>query len=80
MKRLANAGGSVRLNKIVESVFFSPFVRIADLSSQLGVTYPTAKADVHRLVRAQILKELKNATPKTFYAPEVFDVAYEELQ
>lgn len=80
MKRLANAGGSARLNKIVESVFFSPFVRIADLSSQLGVTYPTAKADVHRLVRAQILKELKNATPKTFYAPEVFDVAYEELQ
>jgi len=25
------------------------------------------------------LKELENITPKTFYAPEVFNVAYEEL-
>jgi len=80
MERLGRVGGSVRLNQIVENIFFSPFVRIADLPDQLHVTYPTAKADVERLVQAGILKELENATPKTFYAPDVFDVAYEQLE
>jgi Fic family protein len=44
----------------------------------LGVSYPTAKADVQRLVDAGILQELKDLTPATFYAPEVFNVAYAE--
>jgi len=79
MRKIGEVGGSVRLNQIVESVFYSPFVRVADLPDQLGVTYPTAKADVDRLVQAGILKVVDGATPRTFYAPEVFDVAYEEL-
>jgi Fic family protein len=79
MKRLENVGGSVRLNKIVEDIFHSPFVRIADLPEKLVVSYPTAKADVERLVEAGILSELKEISPKTYYAPEVFNVAYEEM-
>lgn len=77
--RLKAAGGSVRLHQIVESIFTSPFVRIADLQKALGVTYPTAKADVERLVAAGILKALPKLNPKTFYAPEVFDIAYEAV-
>jgi Fic family protein len=80
MQRLISAGGSVRLNKIVENIFYSPFIRIADLPEILDVTYPTAKADVDRLVEIGILSELENVVPKTFYAPEVFNMAYEELQ
>ena len=79
MKKLAAVGGAVRLNQIVEDIFHSPFVRIADLPKKLGVSYPTAKGDVERLVEAGILRELKNVFPKTYYAPEVFSVAYEEL-
>lgn len=78
-RRIAAVGGSVRLTQIVEGIFYSPFVRIADLPRRLGVTYPTAKADVDRLVQAGILKELESTSPKTFYAPEVFNVAYEEI-
>jgi Fic family protein len=78
MKRVSNVGGSVRLNQIVDGVFYSPYVRVADLPSRLDVTYPTAKADVDRLVQAGILKELEKVSPKTFYAPEVFSVAYDE--
>jgi Fic family protein len=78
--RLVEVGGSVRLNQIVEQIFDSPFVRIADLPDKLGVTYPTAKADVGRLTDAGILRELPNISPKTFYAPEVYSVAYEELE
>jgi Fic family protein len=79
MRRLGEVGGSVRLHQIVEAVFQSPFVRIVDLARQLGVTYPTAKADVERLVDAHILSALQTITPKTYFAPEVFNVAYDEM-
>jgi Fic family protein len=79
MQRLEPVGGSIRLNRIVEDIFNSPFIRIADLPEKLGVTYPTAKSDIDRLVDAGILSELENVTPKTFYAPEVFNIAYEEM-
>ena len=79
MQRIKAVGGNVRLTQIMEDIFYSPFVRIADLPERLNVTYPTAKADVDRLVQAGILKELENISPKTFYAPEVFNVAYEEI-
>ena len=79
MQRIADAGGTVRLNRIVEDVFHSPFVRIADLPKRLGVTYPTAKTDVERLVKVDILSQLPNVSPNTFYAPEVYGIAYGEL-
>ncbi len=79
LRRISTVWGSVRLSKIVESVFHSPFVRVADLPASLNVTYPTAKSDVERLVQAGILRELHNITPKTFFAPEVFDVAYDAM-
>ena len=72
--------GSVRLHQIVENIFQSPFLRIRDLSLQSNVTYPTAKADVRRLMEAGILQKLENTSPKTFFAPEVYNVAYEELE
>jgi Fic family protein len=78
-KRVADVGGAVRLSRIVEDVFHSPFVRVAQLAKKLDVTYPTAKADIERLVQAGVLQALPNVFPKTFYAPEVFRVAYGEL-
>jgi len=78
--RIADAGGSIRLSKIVDNIFHSPFVRIADLPTRLGVTYPTAKADIERLVSTGILQELPNIYPKTYYAPEVYQVAYEKME
>jgi len=80
MNKLAEVGGAVRLNQIVESIFHAPFVRINDLPKKLGITYPTAKADVERLVEAGILSELKNISPKTYYSPEVFSAAYEAVE
>jgi Fic family protein len=78
MQKLREVGGSVRLHQIVEDVFHSPFVRVADLSRRLNVSYPTAKSDIERLVQAGILAELDNVTPKTFYAPAVFNVSYDQ--
>jgi Fic family protein len=79
VRRTGEVGGSFRLIQIVEDMFYSPFATIIDLSKRLNVSYPTAKADVERLVQAGILRELNDITPKTFYAPEIFNVAYEEM-
>ncbi len=51
-------------------------VRVADAQRELEVTYPTAKADFERLVEAGILKELEDEPVRTFYAPEVLDIAF----
>ena len=78
--KLTDAGGSIRLNQIIEYLFVSPFIRVADLPEKLGVTYPTAKADVLRLEQVGILSLLPNATPTTYYAHDVFRVAYEDME
>lgn len=79
-KLLEETDGSVRLNQIVEGLFYSPYIQVANLAKQLSVSYPTAKSDVERLVNVGILAELPNASPKTFYAPAVYDVAYRDLE
>lgn len=71
--------GSARLGAIVDGVFETPFLRVRDLVERLEITYPTAKKDAQRLEDAGILKELPNIYPKTYYAPDVFQVAYERL-
>jgi Fic family protein len=79
-KKVHEIGGNIRLSRIVEDIFQSPFLRIGDLAKRLSVTYPTANSDVDKLVQAGILQLLGGITPKTYYAPEVFGVAYEEMQ
>jgi len=78
-RRVADVGGHVRLAQIIQGIFTSPFVRVAQLAKRLNVTYPTAKSDIDCLVQAGVLHELPNVTPKTFYAPDVFKVSYDEL-
>jgi Fic family protein len=70
--------GSIRLRPIVEDLFNSPFVRVVDVQKRQNVTYPTAKADIDRLVDATILRELKDEAVKTFFAPEVLHIAFDE--
>ncbi len=65
-ERIANVGGQIRLKTIIDDIFDSPFVRVSSLARRLGVTYPTAKADIERLVQAGVLHELPGVSPKTF--------------
>lgn len=71
---------TVRTQKIINSLFSNPFVRIGSLSRILNVSYPTAKDDVQRLVDADILRPLESMSPKAYYSPEIFRVAYREDQ
>jgi Fic family protein len=79
MQRLGATGGRVRLNRIVDDLFSSPILELAKLPERLEVTYPTAKSDVERLVDVGILAELPDMAVRTFYAPEVYRVAYGDI-
>jgi Fic family protein len=70
------ASPTPRTHNLIASLFIDPVLRISSLAAKTNVTYPTAKADIDVLVRADILKELPNNHPKTFYSPEIFHAAY----
>lgn len=71
--------GAIRLHEIVEQLFRTPVVTVVGLTEELGVTYPTAKSDIKKLQKVNILSELPDHSPKTYYAPEVFAIGYEGL-
>ena len=76
-RRVAGVRGSARLLKIAEGLFESPFVRVTKLAKALGVKYDTAAADCRKLEKAGLLAELSGVSPRTYYSPEVFDLAYD---
>jgi len=78
--RLPETRGNVRLHQIVDDLFQTPLVAVADLPEALGVTYPTAKADAEKLAAVGILVELPDHHPRTYYSPEIFAIAYEGLE
>jgi Fic family protein len=78
-ERTVNLSSANRLHPIIESLFAEPIVKVARLANKYGVTYPTANSDIQRLVRVGILRELPNIYPKTYYAPEIMRIAYNEI-
>lgn len=73
-----NAGP--RAHPIVESLFTVPVLTIPGVAKHYDTTYPTAKSDIEKLVKLQILKELPNERPKIFYCPKILSVAYREQE
>lgn len=67
-----------RLHVLIEMLFSHPIIRVSDVAKRLGVTYPTAKADIEKLVAFGILEEAPEMARKTFWAPEIFNAAYRE--
>lgn len=75
-QRLEEAGGSLRLSALLDQLFVVPILSIPDARELLGVTYPTAKRDLERLVMVGVVVEDAAAYPKTYSAPDVLRVAY----
>jgi Fic family protein len=65
-----------RMSGIVERLFANPITRVPDLVAAFDVKYPTARADIDRLIDAGILHELPKTYPKAFYAPAIMRAAY----
>lgn len=79
-KLLAKARASLRLQQIVVHLMSSPVTTIPALARQFDVTFPTAQADVRKLVKLKVVKEMSGprTKPMNFWAPEFFSAAYAE--
>jgi len=75
-ERVRSLGGSWRLQSIVDRLFILPVVQIPLLAADHHVSYPTASADVKKLVAVGILEEIQDAPIKTYYAPEITHITY----
>lgn len=71
-------GDRRRLPIIVDMLFSNQFMRPSTLAQKLEVTYPTAKGDIDQLVKLKILRELPGVYPKTFYALDIYNIAFAE--
>lgn len=76
-ERVNRLEGSWRLQSIAESLFVTPVVQISVLVGQYEVTYPTAKADVDKLLSVDILQEIPESSPRAYFAPEILSITYE---
>lgn len=71
-------GASGRMHVLIESLFSNPIVRVPDVVKRTGVTYPTAKSDIMKLVAHGILEELPGTSPRAYRSRAIFDAAYRE--
>ncbi|MDY6784099.1 MAG: DeoR family transcriptional regulator [Cyanobacteriota bacterium] len=70
-------GGNIRLNRLIDRLFESPAITISQFAEMCDVHYNTARADINRLVNANILtKSDIQARPKIFFASSILDIAY----
>ena len=74
--RVTSLAGSWRLQNMVDALFLRPVISISSAAKHYNISYPTARSDIEKLLSAQILQEIPNSYPKTYFAPEVFDITY----
>lgn len=76
-KIIKTKGANVRLTQILTSLFASPMVTVPSLAKKIKVTFPTAQADVDKLIGLKILqKSARSNRPQYYIASEIFSVAY----
>jgi len=78
MHERTEADGKARIHGIIEKLFSFPFVRITDLAKNNKVGYSTAKSDVEYLMKRGILSRIDGIKVKTFFSPEIYNIAYAE--
>lgn len=76
--RIKAMNGRDRLVHIVPKLFSRPTLTFRDLQNELHISYPTARDDVAAMVDAGILGDMGGGNPRTFYAIDIFRVAYQD--
>lgn len=69
---------SPRMGLIINGLLSIPYTDAVQLSRDLGVSRPTAQADILKLCEAGVLKHLPGTSrPKAYSASEIFEIAYD---
>jgi Fic family protein len=73
-ERLVRVRGTALLLRLIDSLFISPVLTIPQAQRLLAVTYRSAKANVDKLVQAEILKQTgESSYGKMYLAPEILE-------
>jgi Fic family protein len=76
-EKLKTIRGSSRLNAIVDELFNVPIVQISQIAKQYAITYPTAKADIEKLLAAGIVAKFHDAKQRTYFNPEIIHIIHD---
>ncbi|MCE9603475.1 MAG: Fic family protein [Planctomycetia bacterium] len=79
LDRIGKLGKRARLVELAKRLFTGPFIGISELSIEWKVYYQVAQRHLEELEKIGIVKELPGFQPRTFYSPEVYRIAYEDL-
>ncbi|AUT00944.1 filamentation induced by cAMP protein fic [Nostoc sp. CENA543] len=80
MELLSQSNGNIRLNRLIDHLFESPAITIPQLAQMCNISYPTARADLERLVNVGILVESDiQERPKIYFASHILDIAYSDF-
>lgn len=73
------SGANARVHSIVDGLFESPVITVPRATDVMGVTYPTAKSDLDRLVDLEVLTiGPERHRPRFYFAREIIRMAYAE--
>lgn len=71
-------GGSVRLSKLVDSLFYAPVITVNRYKSMVGVSYPTARSDLKKLEGLGIVSLLPDMDQITYACIPIYMVTVGE--
>lgn len=74
--KLGDASGTPRSRQIIDRLFYSPVITVPAIRDLCKTHYQTAKSDILSLIEVGVLSELSNGRPKSYYAHELFHIAY----
>jgi Fic family protein len=72
-------GGSVRLSKLVDTLFERPVIIVSHYRELSGVTYPTARSDLRKLESLGIVQPLEAMDVITYYCRPIYTITYEDI-
>lgn len=78
-QRLIQAKARAALLLLADQLFITPFLTVPQAQQMLGMTYPSAKANIDRLVEAGILQQLGGGSyGKLFVADNILQAVEQE--
>lgn len=78
INQIAALKGNLRLTRLLKLLFVKQYMTIPLVARELEVTYPTAAADLEKLLAAGILERVVGAPQKTYFSPKLFALAFED--
>lgn len=78
-ERINRVGGSHRLHSIADNLFVVSIVQPARLAEEYSVNYRTARSDIDKLVKVEILSEIPDTRPMTYFNTDIFSLIFEDI-